>query len=56
MIDKMKQNQIIGNPQHVKEELKNLQQRYDVDELMIVTITHSYEARKRSYELLAELF
>ncbi|MBR3120487.1 LLM class flavin-dependent oxidoreductase [Oceanobacillus profundus] len=56
MIDKLKQNQIIGNPQHVKEELKNLQQRYDVDELMIVTITHSYEARKRSYELLAELF
>jgi len=25
------------------------------DELMVVTITHSYEARRRSYQLLSEL-
>ncbi|WP_339228713.1 LLM class flavin-dependent oxidoreductase [Oceanobacillus sp. FSL K6-2867] len=56
IIEKEKQNQIIGDPEHVKRELEKLQKRYNVDEFMIVTITHSYEARKRSYELLAELF
>ncbi|MBP2076545.1 LLM class flavin-dependent oxidoreductase [Oceanobacillus polygoni] len=55
LVDKLKHNQIIGNPTQVKLELEMLQQRYDVDEFMIVTITHSYEARKRSYELLAEI-
>ena len=29
---------------------------YDVDELVVVTITHDPKARLRSYELLAEAF
>jgi hypothetical protein len=29
---------------------------YGAEEVMIVTITHSHEARKRSYELVAEAF
>ena len=29
---------------------------YQADELMIVTITHSHEARRRSYELIAAAF
>ncbi|MFV8828458.1 LLM class flavin-dependent oxidoreductase [Alkalihalobacterium sp. APHAB7] len=50
---KMKQKMIIGNPQDVKEQLMELQLIYAADEIMIVTITHSYEERIRSYELIA---
>lgn len=49
----IKQNLIVGNPREVREQLEQLQAEYNVDEWMIVTITHSYEARKKSYELLA---
>lgn len=45
---------IIGTPNHVKKELCKLQERYMTDEMMVVTITHRYEDRIRSYELLAE--
>jgi luciferase family oxidoreductase group 1 len=55
-IESMKQNQIVGNPTQVREQLENLQSEYEVDEMMIVTITHSYESRKKSYQLLAEEF
>ncbi len=47
---------IIGNPARVKQQLEKLQTAYQADELMIVTITHSYEARKKSYQLLAREF
>ncbi|MDE5413326.1 LLM class flavin-dependent oxidoreductase [Alkalihalobacterium chitinilyticum] len=52
-IEKMKQKMIIGNPQYVKEQLLELQSIYCADEIMMVTITHSYEDRIRSYELIA---
>lgn len=45
---------IAGDPEHVRAELLALAERYEVDELMIVTVTHSFEARVRSYELIAE--
>lgn len=45
---------IKGTPQTVKEELMEMVEKYGVDELMIVTITYDFEARCRSYELLAE--
>lgn len=53
-MEQMRQNLIVGNPQEVKQQLKELQQLYQTDEFMIVTITHSYEARRKSYELLAK--
>ncbi|MFA1819129.1 LLM class flavin-dependent oxidoreductase [Virgibacillus oceani] len=55
-LDKMKSSMIIGNPQEVKKQLEALQSEYGVEEFMIVTITHSYEARKNSYELIAKEF
>src|SRR5690625_3513936 len=55
IMNQLKKNLIVGNPQEVKRKLLDLQQLYGADELMIVTITHSYEARKRSYQLLAEM-
>lgn len=48
--------QIIGNPEEVREEIEKLQQLYRTDEFMIITITHDLEARKKSYELMAEQF
>ncbi|GAB3803137.1 LLM class flavin-dependent oxidoreductase [Virgibacillus kimchii] len=53
-LEKMKNNMIIGNPQEVKEQLEKLQVQYGTDEFMIVTITHSYDVRRKSYELIAE--
>ena len=49
----MRQKLIVGNPQEVKQQLNELQQIYQTDEFMIVTITQSYKARIKSYELLA---
>ncbi|HLS07700.1 LLM class flavin-dependent oxidoreductase [Lentibacillus sp.] len=53
-LQNMKRNLIVGNPREVKQQLDQLQSEYQADEWMIVTITHSYEARKKSYELLAQ--
>ncbi len=47
---------IVGNPAEVKQGLIGLQQKYDNDEFLIITNIHDYEAKNKSYELLAELF
>jgi luciferase family oxidoreductase group 1 len=47
---------ITGAPEQVRERLLALSSEYGVDELVVVTITHSPKARLRSYELLAEAF
>ncbi|MBT2689531.1 LLM class flavin-dependent oxidoreductase [Bacillus sp. ISL-47] len=49
-----KSSLIIGNPTEVAQELRDMQDRYQADEIMIVTIVHRYEARLRSYELIAK--
>lgn len=53
---KSNHHHIIGNPTEVKEKLESLSVSYQTDELMIITITHDYEARKKSYELIAQEF
>ncbi|HEV7920052.1 MAG TPA: LLM class flavin-dependent oxidoreductase [Thermoanaerobaculia bacterium] len=45
---------IIGSPATVIAGLRAVEEEYEADELMIVTITFGHEARKRSYELIAE--
>ena len=52
--DQLKQQMIIGNPQHVKEELARLQAHYDADEMMLNTITYALEDRIASYRYIAE--
>jgi luciferase family oxidoreductase group 1 len=47
---------ILGSPAAVRHELEVLASEYQADELMIVTITHSHAARRRSYELIAQAF
>jgi luciferase family oxidoreductase group 1 len=45
---------VAGTPEQVREELEAMARAYGVDELVVVTITHDFKARVRSYELLAE--
>ena len=45
---------IAGDPGQVRDELHRVAARYGVDELMIVTVTHDWSARARSYALIAE--
>ncbi len=45
---------IVGDPDHVKARIEELLAAYEVDEAVIVTITYDFEARKRSYALIAD--
>jgi len=47
---------VVGTPELVRERLLALAAQYQADELVIVTITHDFKARLRSYELLADAF
>jgi luciferase family oxidoreductase group 1 len=47
---------IVGSPDAVKAGLEAVAAEYGADELMVVTITYDHDARRRSYELLAEAF
>jgi luciferase family oxidoreductase group 1 len=46
---------VLGSPETVKRELEAIAQAYKAEEVMIVTITHDHAARRRSYELIAEV-
>ncbi len=47
---------IVGTPAKVRARIEELASAYGAEEAMLVTITHSHEARRRSYELVAEAF
>ncbi len=47
---------IAGTPDQVRERLDELGRRYGIEEFVVVTICDRFEARLRSYELLAEVF
>ncbi|MBX3553886.1 MAG: LLM class flavin-dependent oxidoreductase [Pseudolabrys sp.] len=47
---------IVGGPKAVHERLSAAIAATQADELMITTMVHDHEARKRSYALLAEMF
>lgn len=51
-IEEMKQQMLIGNPQEVKQRLRELQAAYKADEMMINTITYAPYDRINSYRLL----
>lgn len=46
----------VGSPAAVKAKLMPLINATEADELMVTTMIYSHDARKRSYELLAEVF
>ena len=47
---------VLGSPATVRAGLEGLAGAYGAGEVLVVTITHSHDDRRRSYELLAEVF
>jgi alkanesulfonate monooxygenase SsuD/methylene tetrahydromethanopterin reductase-like flavin-dependent oxidoreductase (luciferase family) len=47
---------VVGTPAKVRDELLRIARELELSELIINTITHSHQARLRSYALLAEAF
>lgn len=47
---------IVGDVQTVKRGLEGVAREYGADEVMVVTITHDHDARRHSYELIADAF
>ena len=47
---------IVGSPEKVRAGVEELAAEYLADEVIVVTITHDHEARRHSYELLADAF
>ncbi|MGB0888737.1 MAG: LLM class flavin-dependent oxidoreductase [Solirubrobacterales bacterium] len=47
---------IVGDPATVRDGVERALEEYRADEAIIVTIAHDHEARKRSYELIADEF
>jgi luciferase family oxidoreductase group 1 len=56
IVQRARRRSITGSPDEVREKLIALAGEYGVDEIVVVTITHSPAARLRSYELLAQAF
>jgi luciferase family oxidoreductase group 1 len=46
---------VLGSPATVRAELEDVVARYGAEEAIVVTITYDHQARRRSYELLAEV-
>jgi luciferase family oxidoreductase group 1 len=56
IVEHARQRTVTGAPEQVRAKLLALAAEYEVDELIVVTITFDPKARLRSYELLAEAF
>lgn len=46
---------IVGDPEQVKRGILRISEFYNVDEIMIASAIHDFEARKRSFQLIAEV-
>jgi luciferase family oxidoreductase group 1 len=47
---------VVGTPDFVRAGLEQVAAEYGADEVLVVTITHDHEARRRSYELISGAF
>jgi alkanesulfonate monooxygenase SsuD/methylene tetrahydromethanopterin reductase-like flavin-dependent oxidoreductase (luciferase family) len=47
---------VIGSPATVRSGLEAVASEYGTEEVVVLTITHDHEARRRSYELIASEF
>jgi luciferase family oxidoreductase group 1 len=47
---------VVGTPEQVRAGIEGVAADYGADEVIVVTITHDHEARRRSYELIADAF
>jgi luciferase family oxidoreductase group 1 len=56
IIARERERVVIGTPETVKHRLLEIQDAFQTDELMLITITGDYASRLRSYELVAGAF
>jgi luciferase family oxidoreductase group 1 len=47
---------IVGSPDRVRAGIESLAREYGAEEVIVVTITYDHEARRRSYQLVADAF
>jgi luciferase family oxidoreductase group 1 len=47
---------IVGSPETVRTGIEEVAEAYGAEEVIIVTITYDHDARRRSYELIADAF
>lgn len=47
---------MVGSPQTVRAKLAEVVDSYGAEEAIVVCIAYDHDARRRSYELLAEAF
>lgn len=52
-IEENRDRRAVGTPEQVCEKLQGWVDKFELDELMILTITHDAEARRQSYKLLS---
>ena len=45
---------VVGAPEQVRDELERMASNLQVEEIMIIAVLHDYQARLRSYRLIAE--
>jgi luciferase family oxidoreductase group 1 len=55
-IDHHRRRVVAGAPGEVKARLLEMAEAYEADELMVITVIGDYDARVRSYELIADAF
>jgi len=56
IIERERPRTICGTPAQVAERMLALKDRFAADELVVLSVTASYAARQRTYELLAQAF
>ena len=54
-VNKIRDNVIIGDADFVRQKLMAYQRTYGVDEVMVVTITHDFSDKVKSYKRIAEV-
>ena len=47
---------VVGAPEQVRDELQRMAASLQVEEIMIIAVMHDYQARQKSYRLIAEVF
>jgi len=53
-IEENKDKRAVGTPEQVRDKLLSLALEFNVDEIILITITHDPVARRKSYQLMAE--
>lgn len=56
IIDSNRQRIIVGTPEYVKRNLERFSDLTGANEIMVITMVHDHNLRRRSYELLAKEF